>query len=666
MYDAGSISPTLSAINVHPLNSPTAKNCRVLSLIPPMTQLNTPYPSTAYITGFLRSRGIDAVQDDLALKLVLRLFSATGLSAIRKQIDAAQSGNSSLVIQHFCDEFDQYLSAIDRTILFLQGRDSTLAHRINSRSFLPEGPRFSALDVYDSDDENGDDDGGDPLSWAFGSLGMQDKARHFATLYLSDIADVLRAAIDPRFEFVRYAESLAASQPTFDPLATALAAPMNLMDTTLRELTLESISRHQPNLVLISVPFPGCVYAAFRIAQTIKRQHPEIVTALGGGFVNTELRELAEPRVFDYFDYVSLDDGERPLLALLEHLRGDRPQSQLVRTFVRSGESQSVEYMNSGEPDIPFAEVGTPTWDGLPISDYLSTLDMLNPMHRLWSDGRWNKLTVAHGCYWKKCSFCDVTLDYIGRYEAVAASTLVDRIEAIVQETGQTGFHFVDEAAPPKALKAMAEELLRRGVVISWWSNIRFEKAFTPELCELLAASGCIAISGGLEVASDRLLNLMKKGVSVSQVARVTRAFSDVGILVHAYLMYGFPTQTVQDTVDALEYVRQMFEEGCIQSGFFHRFTCTVHSPVGQHPEDFGVSLIPLPPVTFAKNDIEFIDPTGVDHESLGTGLNKGLYNFMHGVGLDADIRSWFPGRVPRSKVPRDYIVRALQAMANH
>ena len=666
MYDAGSISPTLSAINVHPLNSPTAKNCRVLSLIPPMTQLNTPYPSTAYITGFLRSRGIDAVQDDLALKLVLRLFSATGLSAIRKQIDAAQSGNSSLVIQHFCDEFDQYLSAIDRTILFLQGRDSTLAHRINSRSFLPEGPRFSALDVYDSDDENGDDDGGDPLSWAFGSLGMQDKARHFATLYLSDIADVVRAAIDPRFEFVRYAESLAASQPTFDPLATALAAPMNLMDTTLRELTLESISRHQPNLVLISVPFPGCVYAAFRIAQTIKRQHPEIVTALGGGFVNTELRELAEPRVFDYFDYVSLDDGERPLLALLEHLRGDRPQSQLVRTFVRSGESQSVEYMNSGEPDIPFAEVGTPTWDGLPISDYLSTLDMLNPMHRLWSDGRWNKLTVAHGCYWKKCSFCDVTLDYIGRYEAVAASTLVDRIEAIVQETGQTGFHFVDEAAPPKALKAMAEELLRRSVVISWWSNIRFEKAFTPELCELLAASGCIAISGGLEVASDRLLNLMKKGVSVSQVARVTRAFSDVGILVHAYLMYGFPTQTVQDTVDALEYVRQMFEEGCIQSGFFHRFTCTVHSPVGQHPEDFGVSLIPLPPVTFAKNDIEFIDPTGVDHESLGTGLNKGLYNFMHGVGLDADIRSWFPGRVPRSKVPRDYIVRALQAMANH
>ena len=287
---------------------------------------------------------------------------------------------------------------------------------------------------------------------------------------------------------------------------------------------------------------------------------------------------------------------------------------------------------------------------------------MLNPMHRLWSDGRWNKLTVAHGCYWKKCSFCDVSLDYISRYEGASAATLVDRIEAIVKETGQTGFHFVDEAAPPKALKTLSAELIRRQLSVSWWGNIRFEKSFSPELCQQLADSGCIAISGGLEVASDRLLNLMKKGVSVEQVARVTKAFSDAGILVHAYLMYGFPTQTVQDTVDALEYVRQLFETGCIQSGFFHRFACTVHSPVGKNPEDYGVILQPLPPVTFAKNDIGFVDPTGVDHDALGVALKKALYNFMHGIGLEEDVRSWFDFPVPKTKVQRHRIARALSA----
>ncbi len=644
-----------------------------------MTQLNTPYPSTAYLTGFLRSRGVDARQVDLALGLVLRLFSPAGLTELHtaaKAVDTPQA-------QWFCAEFERILAVTPRVIAFLQGRDATLAHRINTRAFLPEGARFAALDHYVHDE----DEGGDPLAWAFGALGLQDRARHYATLFLNDLADVLREAVDERFEFVRYAEKLAAAQAHFDPLAEALAREPHLIDRTLQQLTDEALAAHTPDVVLLSVPFPGSVYAALRIAQQIKARAPQTTVVLGGGYVNTELRELSEPRLFDFVDYVTLDGGERPLLSLLEHLQGNRSRQRLVRTFLReegdeiaagppqgdfdplggTGEAKPrtrgptvVRYVNFVEPDIPFEDVGTPTWDGLPLGEYLSLLDMLNPMNRLWSDGRWNKLTVAHGCYWKKCSFCDVSLDYISRYEAASAATLVDRIEAIVAETGQTGFHFVDEAAPPKALKALAEELLRRGVAISWWGNVRFEKTFTPELAELLAASGCIAISGGLEVASDRLLKLMKKGVSVEQVARVTKAFADAGILVHAYLMYGFPTQTVQDTVDALEYVRQLFEHGCLHSGFFHRFACTVHSPVGREPEAYGVRLQPLPEGRFAKNDVAFIDPTGTDHDALGQGLKKGLYNFMHGIGLEQDVRRWFPVKVPRPTVHRDCIGRAL------
>jgi radical SAM superfamily enzyme YgiQ (UPF0313 family) len=639
---------------ISPSGAMTALPIRVLSLIPPMTQLNTPYPSTAYLTGFLRSRGFEAVQEDLALALVLRLLSREGLAEVAAAVDLLPSAQLTQTIEAFVEQRTRYFATIEPVIAFLQGRDSTLAHRIASRQYLPEGPRFASLDVYV------DDEGGDPLAWAFGALGLNDKAKHLATLYLNDLADVLRDAIDPRFEFVRYGESLAASQASFEPLAQALATPRNLIDDTLVQLTLDALRKHQPIVVLISVPFPGSVYAAFRIAQAVKAYNPTIVTLLGGGFVNTELRELTEPRVFDYFDYVTLDSGERPLLSLLAYLQGQRSRQRLVRTFVRDTETQQVQYINLVEPDVPFEEVGTPTWDGLPLDRYLSLLDMLNPMHRLWSDGRWNKLTVAHGCYWKKCSFCDVSLDYIGRYESASATVLVDRIESIIQETRQTGFHFVDEAAPPKSLKALATELLKRDTGISWWGNIRFEKTFTPDLCDLLAQSGCIAVSGGLEVASDRLLNLMKKGVSVDQVARVTRAFSDAGVLVHAYLMYGFPTQTVQDTVDALELVRQLFANGCIQSGFFHRFTCTVHSPVGLNPEEYGVTLKPLPPVSFAKNDVLFTDPTGVDHAALGVGLRKAIYNFMHGIGLDEDVRNWFDFKVPRTTVAKHRIERAL------
>jgi Radical SAM superfamily len=640
---------------------------RILSIIPPMTQLNTPYPSTAYLTGFLRSRGFDAQQADLSLALALKLLSAEGLQAVHLQVGTLTRTQHTHATLFFAAHFESYRSTIAPAIRFLQGRDPSLAHRIAARHYLPEGPRFAALDGYIDTQQRG----GGALDWAFGALGLQDRAKHIATLYLNDLADVIRDAVDPRFEFVRYAESLAASQPTFDQLQMALGAPHNLLDAALYALTLEALSQHQPDLLLITAPFPGNVYGAFRIAQATKQTHPAVVTVLGGGYCNTELRAMTEPRVFDYFDFITLDAGERPLLALIEHLQNQRPVEQLVRTYTRKH-----QYVDFREPDIAFSESGTPTYAGLPLDDYLSLLDMLNPMHRLWSDGRWNKLTVAHGCYWKKCSFCDVNLDYISRYELATTDVLIGRIEALIRETGQTGFHFVDEAAPPKALKSLAKALLQRQLDISWWGNVRFEKSFDAGLCQLLADSGCIAVTGGLEVASDRLLKLMKKGVSVGQVARVARAFSEAGILVHAYLMYGFPSQTVQDTVDALEYVRQLFAAGCIQSGFFHRFTCTVHSPVGKHPEQYGVTLSPPPQSTFANNDINFTDVTGIDHDVFAAALKKALYNYMHGIGLDLDVREWFEQRapaipskrarrsamhaVPRTTVPPDLIERAL------
>ena len=626
---------------------------RILSIIPPMTQLNTPYPSTAYLTGFLRSRGFHAEQMDLSIGLALQLLSVDGLQGIHQQIKSLSRRKHTAATRFFAHHFEIYRTTISSAIRFLQGRDPSLAHRIASRHYLPEGPRFASLDHYVGS-EQGE---GDALDWAFGTLGLQDRAKHIATLYLNDLADVIRDAIDPRFEFVRYAESLAASQPTFDHLHDALNAPHSLVDATLHELTLKALSQHQPTLVLITAPFPGNVYGAFRIAQTIKQTQPSIVTVLGGGYCNTELRAMNEPRVFDYFDFVTLDAGESPVLAIIEHLQNRRPLEKLVRTYTRQ-----LHYVDYKAPDIAFSESGTPTYVGLPLNDYLSLLDMLNPMHRLWSDGRWNKLTVAHGCYWKKCSFCDVNLDYISRYDLATTDVLIDRVEGLVRETGQTGFHFVDEAAPPKALKSLANALLQRKLDISWWGNIRFEKSFNTDLCQLLADSGCIAVTGGLEVASDRLLKLMKKGVSVEQVARVTRAFSDAGILVHAYLMYGFPTQTAQDTVDALEYVRQLFAAGCIQSGFFHRFTCTVHSPVGKHPEQYGVTLHPPLHATFANNDINFTDATGVDHDVFGAALKKALYNYMHGIGLDHDVRNWFDDEVPRTRVPKSFVARALKA----
>jgi hypothetical protein len=644
---------------------------RCLLVTPPMIQLNTPYPATAYLTGFLRLHaadlGLEVSQADASIALFLRLFSAPGITQMASELrrrarSVAKKAAMPASIAHFLEHSEQYADTVEPTIRFLQRRNPSLAFRIVGRAFLPEGPRFEHLGL----DEH--------LLPAFGTLGTTEQARYLASLYVDDLADVWRIGIDPRFELARYGERLAASAGSFDPLEQALTGAPTIVDATLDALTAGLVTQHRPDVVAVTAPFPGNVYGAFRMARTIRAAAPGTRLILGGGWVNTELRSLRDPRVFDYFDYVTLDDGERPLLNLLGFLSG-RPRA-LVRTYVRRAAEVVLEN-DASQHDIPQRDTGIPTYDGLPLDQYVSLLEMLNPMHRFWSDGRWNKITLAHGCYWKKCSFCDVSLDYIGRYDKPSTDLILERIRSLIAETGETGFHLVDEAAPPAGLRSLAKRLIAEKLSVTWWGNIRFEKTFTPELCQLLAQSGCVAVSGGLEVASDRLLELMKKGVTVEQVARVTRAFTDAGVMVHAYLMYGFPTETAQDTVDALERVRQLFAAGCIQSAYWHRFSATAHSPIGLAPEAYGITLRPPADIRFAHNDLMFDDPTGTDHDYLGGGLRKAIYNYMHGVGLDADVREWFGDeagrgagrhsrrrdarpRVPRTTVPPDLIEQFL------
>ena len=636
----------------------------VLLMTPPMTQLNTPYPATAYLTGFLRSRGYEAVQRDPAIELFLQMMTAPALDSIRQHVEEyfEQFEDDELpdVIFTFLAEFDRYRLAVEPIIRFLQGKDPSLALRIISRRFLPEGPAFDTIEQMEAVS-------GDVLKAAFGNLGVQDQAKYLATLFINDLSAVITQGVDPYFEVSRYGERLAAANPSFDNLYDTLMGEPSFSSEILEQLVEQYLEETQPSVVALTVPFPGNMLGALRIAQTCKAINPDLPIVMGGGFVNTELRALKDTRVFEFVDFICLDDGERPFMTLLEFFDGQREIDELVRTYFLAEDENGVPYVHLNDykelHDIPQTDVGTPSYDGLPLDEYLSLCEMLNPMHRIWSDGRWNKLTIAHGCYWRKCSFCDVSLDYIDRYDAAGADLLVDRIEELIEETGQTGFHFVDEAAPPKALFALANRLIERGVVISWWGNIRFEKTFTAERCQLLADSGCIAVSGGLEVASDRLLKLMKKGVSVEQVARVTKAFSDADILVHAYLMYGFPTQTEQETIDALEMVRQMMAQGCFQSAFWHRFAATIHSPIGINPDDYGITLDERPEILFAENDVDFTDPTGTDHEMLGEGLRKALYNYMHGIGFDQPMDFWFERPVEPTTMKPQLISQAVSSV---
>ena len=614
----------------------------VYLITPPFTQLNTPYPATAYLKGFLNTKNIPSEQSDLGIETILKIFCKDGLSKLfshihNSGIDLSPNASRILALE------DAYLSTIDHVIGFLQGKSPTLAYSISKRNFLPEASRFSNLNQ---------------LNWAFGDMGIQDLSKFLCTMYLEDLSDLIQETTDEHFGFSRYAEKLGRSANSFDELENSLIKDRSYIDNVYLEILDTKIQIYKPKLVGFSVPFPGNLYAAFRCAKWLKSNHPSIKIMMGGGFPNTELRSLRDPRVFDYFDFITLDDGERPVENIIQYLNNNLAVSELKRTFKR--ENNKVKYINADTcKDYKQSEIGTPDYSGLPLDKYISALEIANPMHRLWSDGRWNKLTMAHGCYWGKCTFCDISLDYIKIYEPVAASLICDRMEVLINDTGENGFHFVDEAAPPSLMKALALEIIKRKLIVTWWTNIRFEKSFTRDLCILLRASGCIAVSGGLEVASDRLLMLIDKGITVAQVAKVNKHFTDAGIMVHAYLMYGFPTQTDQETVDSLEMVRQLFKTGVLQSAFWHQFAMTAHSPVGLNPEKFYVKN-KSKYGDFANNDLVHEDPSGADHERYSFGLKKSLFNYMQQNCLDDSLQKWFEFKIPNTKIPKDHIEKIL------
>lgn len=591
---------------------------KVLLVTPPLTQLNTPYPATCHLLGFLRSQGIEAAQMDLSIELIQALFRANKLSEIFQLAAAIPklTKQNKIILQ----QVDFYTQNIEPIMHFLSGKDSSLAQRFSNRDFWPASKRLPSED---------------DLEWGFGLIGNHDRATHLCTLFLKDLCEFINQTIDPHFELIRYAESLCMRLPEFEPLQQELEKPLSLIDKLMLDIFARKVAETKPEMVGFSVPFPGNLYSALRCAQWLKQHSPETKVVVGGGYVNTELRSITDPAIFNYIDYLTFDDGELPLLRLIEG-------GELIRTLYRNEQGEIVCVNFDSKENIKFAEIGTPDYDGLLKNNYINLIELTNPMHALWSNGRWNKMMLAHGCYWGKCAFCDGTLDYIKHYETATIELVINRMETIMQQTGQSGFHFVDEAAPPALLRKLSEEIIRRKLTVSYWTNVRFEKSFTPELCYLMAKSGCIAISGGLEVASPRILKLINKGITIETARESMKNFAEAGIMTHAYLMYGFPTETAKETIDSLEVVRSLFEEGYIQSAFWHRYAMTIHSPSGQHPESVGAQALQQQPNPFANNEIPFTTPHEIDLDYYGKGLNLATYNYMQGAGYDVEVKKWF------------------------
>jgi len=445
------------------------------------------------------------------------------------------------------------------------------------------------------------------------------EAKREAGKVIDELALWIRDNVDGNFGFSRYAERLSAAAADFG-VVERMVRRRGVIDGPLERRLEEAIRETKPTMVGVTCPFPGTLVGAFKIARYLKRRYPRIRTVLGGGFVSTELREMTDPRPRKYFDAFVFDEGYRPMARLM------------------------------GLKDVAVPPFVKPDYDGIDFGEYFDVVETDNPMHRLWSSGRWLRLVMARGCYWHKCAFCDVRLPYIGCFEMPSPATVVDAMVELSSPLPHPSsliphpsFHFVDEAMPPALVRGVCREILRRKFKCVWWGNVRFDASFTPELARLMARAGCIAVTGGLECADDRLLKLMNKGITLVSAEKAMTAFHEAGIMVHAYLMYGFPTETEAEAMGALGFVRNLFRKDLVQSAFWHRFALTVHSPIAASPEKYGIRILPSGKGkgVFARNELAYEEPGAPNWVRIGKTLNLALYNYLEGRGLSRSVRYW-------------------------
>ncbi len=605
----------------------------VTLITPPFCQLNTPYAAAPFLSGTLKKFGHDTTQIDIGIHLFVTLFSEGGLRRFFEAL--VEEFEFSEALQ------DHYIQSVDTVIAFLQGADDMLSDSVNCQGFLPEGPRFDALE---------------DMGEIYHDLEGVERAQFRASLYIDDLTDLMQQTIIPGFGLSKYRESIAQSPRTFDTLYKALHKDDYLFDEC--ENLLVQMVPSETDIVALTVPFPGNLFMALAIGAWVKKHRPGTSVVVGGGYVNSELRQLTDARVFEYVDFICFDDGEQPLLALVDGLSSPDGAHCYNRTM--SCENGEVVYhTDPSAKDLHVNDVGIPDYEQVNLDLYVTLYESVNPMHALWSQKGWLKLRAAHGCYWKKCSFCDVSLDYIARYQSASVEYLMSVIMHLVETTSCRSFHFVDEALPPKTAKMLSLAIIESGLKIEWWGNIRFENTFTLDLALLMRQAGCVAVTGGLEAVTDVVLDKMNKGITTESAVTVCSHFAQAEILTHSYLIYSFPTQTEQEGIDALEILRQMYSAGILHSSFWHRFSLTVHSPVAKEADNFDVKYDSTPR-PFANNDLEYQGGGDLDH--LADGFKKANYNFMHGTGFDMPIDEWFECEVVKTAVSENLVQSILQS----
>ncbi len=605
---------------------------KLLFIIPPFITPNSPYPSTQILTAYTNSRDITSEQYDLSIAAINSIFTTNFL----KQIFLINPYKNDKLCLSILKKKDIYISSINHLINFLKNTESGFSH------FLSEKKNFIPVTLPEINDSEND-------LW-FGGL---ERSAYYATYLLNDIVYYIRQNIDSNFQINRYAEKISVF-PDFQKIIETINNPPTIIESIFLTLFEKKIETFQPDLIGFSIPFPGCFYSSIRCAQFIKNKYKHIKIIFGGGFCNTEFNFLKEKKLFQFIDYLVIDDNPERIMNIIYFEQKKITCDKLKNTY-KLDVNNNLFFVKSNEPSA-LSKYNNYSLQGLNRGDYFYLLENIAPPLYFYTFQYWNKIQLSRGCYWHRCKFCDTSLQYIKNFSQDNIDNIINNIKKLIYFSNSRYFHFTDEAAPPALLKKLAQRLIAENLYISYFTNIRFDKVFfNSEFAELMSKSGCMFITGGLETITNDSLLKINKGFSLADAAKTIRVLSENEILVHAYLMFGIPGQSENELIDFLEIARQFFRTGLIRTAYLHRFSLTYHSDFYKNYEKYKLHKI-VEPQGFADNEAQYSELNSPIFELYSKHLQSAIFNFNRGAGYDIPVNNWFPFKTPKTSIKKNYV----------
>lgn len=331
------------------------------------------------------------------------------------------------------------------------------------------------------------------------------------------------------------------------------------------------------DLIGISLTGINQIIPSFVLAGMIKKKNPAIKIVLGGSVPTRWFADRNNlPNIFEFVDYVIVNEGEVPIVALVDYLEG-RSSIQDVPQLFYLNDNKEITYNNLPISNPEICALPTPVFNKADIGRYLSPVPSL-------------PLLGCRGCYWCKCTFCDHSFVYNNDYRPANVDKVLFDINNYIDEYNVRYINFRDEAMRPSGLLGLSNRLIEDGADIKWSTDARLDRGLTYDILKTAHKAGLSILFFGLESINNRVIKLMNKGTHVDVSKRILTDAKMVGIGAHCFFICGFPTETIEEYQETVDFVIRNKDiiacQGCSE------FSLGKHSPIAKEPEKYKIRIL--------------------------------------------------------------------------